>query len=169
MGYGGALVAGFKNAQNEIVAYTDSDNQYDLREFSKLIKYIDSYDIVIGRRLKRQDSVYRLVQSAIFNAVVNLLFRTKFKDVNCSFKVYKKYVLESMDVHSRSAFIDAEMLIKALNSGYRIIEVPVTHFKRQTGSSSGAKPAMIFTTIKEMFYFWRAGNHRLIKDTVNLK
>ena len=132
-GYGGALITGFKAARNDIVAYTDSDNQYDFNEFRKLIPYLDNYDVVIGYRLKRHDSVYRLAQSAIFNAIVTLFFGTKFRDINCSFKIYRKKVLDVMDIRSTSAFIDAEMLIKASNNGYRIVEVPVTHFKRQAG------------------------------------
>jgi glycosyltransferase involved in cell wall biosynthesis len=153
-GYGGALITGFKAAQKDIVAYTDSDNQYDFNEFKKLSSYLDRYDAVIGYRLKRHDSIYRLVQSAIFNMIVTLLFGVKFRDINCSFKIYRKEVLESMDISSKSAFIDAEMLIKALNNGYRIVEVPVAHFKRMAGKASGAKPGMIFLTIQEMVSFW---------------
>ncbi len=153
-GYGGALITGFKAAQKDVVAYTDSDNQYDFNEFKKLISYLDRYDAVIGYRLKRHDSIYRLVQSAIFNMIVTLLFGVKFRDINCSFKIYRKEVLESMDISSKSAFIDAEMLIKALNNGYRIVEVPVAHFKRMAGKASGAKPGMIFLTIQEMVSFW---------------
>lgn len=59
-----------------------------------------------------------------------------------------------MNIDSRSAFIDAEMLIKALDNGFRITEIPVTHFRRSAGKSSGAKPAMVFVTIQEMFSFW---------------
>lgn len=155
-GYGGALKTGFNSVKNDVIVYTDSDNEYDFKEFKKLIGYLDSYDVVIGYRFKRQDSFYRLMQSAIFNAFITLLFGTKFKDINCSFKAYKRSVLEAMNINSRSAFIDAEMLIKALDNGYRIREVPVTHFRRQAGKSSGAKPAMVFVTIQEMFSFWLA-------------
>jgi glycosyltransferase involved in cell wall biosynthesis len=37
MGYGRALISGFKNAQKDLIFYTDGDGQYDVREVHKLL------------------------------------------------------------------------------------------------------------------------------------
>lgn len=152
--YGGALKSGFMNAANEIVAYTDSDNQYDFNDFKKMLPYLDSYDLVMGVREHRHDCAYRKIQSAIFGLLLKILFGLNAKDINCSFKVYKKEVLDNIVICSNSAFIDAEMYIKAKKKGYKICEVAVRHFPRQAGKATGAKPLVVFLTIKEIFSYW---------------
>jgi glycosyltransferase involved in cell wall biosynthesis len=152
--YGGALQSGFKGARNELVIYTDGDNQYDLGDIKTLLSYADKFDAVIGYRLKRHDSGYRIFQSGVFNAIIRMLFGLKVRDVNCSFKLYKKTVLDQIEISSNSAFIDAQMLIQVKNKGYRIFEVPVKHFARTAGKATGAKPAVVILTIKEILGFW---------------
>lgn len=152
--YGGALKSGFNNCQNDLVVYTDSDNQYDFNDFKKFLAFIDKFDVVIGYRLIRHDSAYRIFQSAIFNTIIKALFGLKLRDINCSFKLYRREVLDNIDIVSNSSFIDAEMLIKARNKGYAIFEIPVSHFPRKSGKASGAKPAAVLITLKEIFNFW---------------
>lgn len=152
--YGGALKSGFMNAANEIVVYTDSDNQYDFNDFKKMLPYLDNYDVVTGVREYRHDSIYRKIQSAIFGLLLRILFCLKAKDINCSFKIYRKEVLDNIAICSNSAFIDAEMYIRAKKKGYKICEVPVTHLPRLAGRATGAKPLVVLITIKEIFNYW---------------
>lgn len=153
-GYGGALRTGFSNATKEFVVYTDSDNQYDFNDFKLMIPYLSKYDIVTGYRLKRHDSRYRLFQSGIFNFLIRLLFGLRMKDINCSFKVYRKKALDGIRFSSNSAFIDSEMFIQARRNGFRIYEVPVQHFARTAGKAYGAKPHMVIFTVKEIITYW---------------
>lgn len=152
--YGGALKSGFTNAVNEIVVYTDSDNQYDFNDFKKMLPYFDSYDAVIGVREARHDSVYRKIQSGIFKVLLRALFGLKAKDINCSFRAYKKKVLDDMRISSDSAFIDAEMFLSAKRKGYKICEVAVQHFPRKAGKATGARPFVVLLTLKEIFCYW---------------
>jgi len=152
--YGGALKSGFHHAKKEFVVYTDSDNQYNFGDFRQMIPLIREYDIVSGFRTERHDKKYRLIQSRIFNGLINFLFGFKLRDINCSFKVYQKKVLEDIVISSNSAFIDAEMLIKADHKGYRITEVPVRHFPRLAGQATGAKPHVVLLTLKEIIWYW---------------
>lgn len=152
--YGGALKSGFQNAGKEFVVYTDSDNQYDFANFKDMVPLILKYDIVSGYRVQRHDRKYRVFQSKIFNWVINLLFGLGVKDINCSFKVYRRKVLDDIEITSSSAFIDAEMLIKARHKGYSIFDVPVEHFPRLAGQSTGAKPHVVFLTLKEIISYW---------------
>ncbi|NQU99368.1 MAG: glycosyltransferase family 2 protein [Parcubacteria group bacterium] len=152
--YGGALKSGFKNARNEVVVYMDSDNQYDFNDFKKMVPHLATHEVVIGYRKERHDSMYRLFQSKIFNTIIKLLFGVRVRDINCSFRAYKKTVLDNIDIYSNSGFIDAEMLIKAKNKGYSIFEVAVMHFFRKAGKSTEAKPFMVLITIKEVLFYW---------------
>jgi len=68
-------------------------------------------------------------------------------------KIYKKRVLEGMKIKSTSAFIDAEMIIKAHKNGCKIAQFPVTHFAREHGLASGSRPSVVIDTLKEMLLF----------------
>lgn len=53
LGYAEALKTGFTNARGQLIFYTDSDNQFDVRELKTLLPLIEDADIVrdveIGR------------------------------------------------------------------------------------------------------------------------
>jgi glycosyltransferase involved in cell wall biosynthesis len=152
LGYGGALRTGFNAARKyEVVTYTDGDGQYDFSEFENLLAAWDGESVVSGYRLNRADSRSRILQSWVFEVCLRILFGLKVKDVNCSMKLFPRSALDEIRLTSDSAFIDAEILIKLSRRGYGIVQVGVHHFPRLHGAASGAKPAVIFTTISDMF------------------
>jgi len=149
-GYGGALKTGFMNAKYDYVMYTDGDNQYDVFEFNNLIPLLKNSDIVAGYVSKKAISKRRKLQSEIYNTLIFLLFGVYFKDINCSMKIFKRKVLENIEIKSKSAFIDAEMIIKAKRKGFKIMRKEVTHKPRIHGIAGGSKLSVILPTIKEM-------------------
>jgi glycosyltransferase involved in cell wall biosynthesis len=156
LGYGAALRNGFGTAVFDYVMYTDGDNQYDVREFLPHLNLLDNNDILSGYVRQKATSNARKLQSVIFNSVIRGLFGINIKDINCSMKLYKKAALDSIEIKSASAFIDAEMLISAKRKGFKIAQFPVTHYSRNHGLASGSKPMVIVDTIKDMLKF-RAG------------
>ena len=66
-GYAEALKTGFTNARHQLIFYTDSDNQFDVREITSLLPLIEDADIVNGFRIYRFDPLTRLVLSWGFN------------------------------------------------------------------------------------------------------
>ena len=152
-GYGATLREGFTSAKYDYIFYTDGDNQYDVDEFRPHLHRLKDYDILNGYAVKKAVTPRRLLQSVIFNTLVNILFFTRFKDVNCSIKMYKREVIESMHIRCRSAFIDAEMLIKAQGLGFKMYNAPVTHYERKSGLASGSKFNVIWGTIVDMVKF----------------
>lgn len=149
--YGGALKTGFENCKFELIAYTDSDLQFDFEDVKPMLPFFPSFDAVIGYRKNRQDSLYRKFQSKIFNLLTKIMFRLKVKDINCSLKVIKKEFVDQIKITSRSSFIDAEILIKILKRGAKIKEMGITHYARTAGAATGHRPMVIFITFKEMF------------------
>lgn len=153
MGYGATLKDGFLNARYEYVMYTDGDNQYDVREFEPYLYLLQDVDILSGYAVKKAVTLRRKLQSVVYNFLIRLLFGVNLKDINCSMKIYKKNVFDSMKIESTSAFIDTEMLIKAKRSNFKIVQFPVTHYRREKGLASGSKPNVIGGTIKDMIKF----------------
>jgi glycosyltransferase involved in cell wall biosynthesis len=150
-GYGAALRTGFENSSKDFIFFTDSDNQFDISEMTKLLPYIRNYDIVTGFRIKRQDNIIRKINEFGFNRLIRILFGLKVKDLNCAFKIYKKEVIKSIPLKSTLAFINSEILIRAKKKGFTIKEVGVKHYPRQWGTQTGANLKVITGTFRELF------------------
>lgn len=153
MGYGATLKDGFLNAKLDYVFYSDGDNQFDLNELKKFVALIPYSDMVIGYRKKKQYSTYRKVTSLAYNFLLRFLFDIDYVDVDCAFKVIKTDLFKKININSVDAFIDAEILLKARLLGYTTTEVGVKHLPRVDGISTGARPSVIFRTIKEIREF----------------
>jgi dolichol-phosphate mannosyltransferase len=69
-GYGAALKSGLYNSKYELIAFTDSDGQFDFSELTKFIekKKQTNADIVIGYYLARQVSKAVILSSKIWEA-----------------------------------------------------------------------------------------------------
>ncbi|MBU0709043.1 glycosyltransferase family 2 protein [Patescibacteria group bacterium] len=144
-GYGAALKTGLYAAKYEWIAFTDADGQYDFSEIQNFLEKSNSADIVIGYRARRADSLIRKINTRLFNIEMFLLFGLQTKDVDCGFKLLKKEVLDRIaPLQSDGALIEAELLIKAQKIGFRIAQIPVTHFPREAGKQTGANLRVIW-------------------------
>jgi hypothetical protein len=152
LGYGQALRSGFAEARLEFVFYTDSDNQFDMNEFPLLLGWADQADVVAGYRKVRQDPVLRRANAWAWNRLVRALFYVPVRDVDCAFKLYRRAPLATIEVESRGAMIDTEIMVKLARRGSTIMEVGVTHLPRTAGTARGAKPKVILRALGEV---WR--------------
>ncbi len=150
-GYGGALQSGFKAASKQWVFYTDGDAQFDIADIIQLIPLTEQYDIVTCYRLNRQDSWLRKLNGHAWNWLVNQIFGLHLKDIDCAFKLYRREIFDRITMKSMGALIDTEILARAARAGYRMTQLGVKHYPRQTGQSSGANPAVILRAFKELF------------------
>lgn len=149
-GYGAALREGFREAAFRYVFYTDSDGQFDIREIEKIMPIMDNCDMVAGFRLTREDNLFRRLSSAIYNQFVSFYLGIYFMDVNCSFKLFKREILDRVRLESNGFSIDAELLWKTKKAGYRICERGVRHYKRDKGRSK-VRLGDTINTIKEIY------------------
>jgi glycosyltransferase involved in cell wall biosynthesis len=150
-GYGAAVWTGFTSAQKELVFLTDGDKQFDVDELSLLLPMMDGADMVIGYRHKRADPPLRLLNAWGWKLLVNSLFGYTARDIDCAFKLFRRRVLDRVEVHSRGATLSAEFLIKARRLGYVIRERAVSHYPRPAGQATGAKPAVILRAFRELW------------------
>jgi len=153
LGYGGALLEGFKNSKYDYVCYTDGDNQYNIDELKAGFDLMEHADVASGYVRAKAVSTFRKIQSDLFNSLITLLFFVRIRDINCSMKIYKREVLDSIEIKSLSAFIDAEMLLRAYRKGFVIAQFPVTHYERTSGIAIGSKPSVIIGTFTDMLKF----------------
>ena len=158
LGYGGALARGFREARKNWIFYTDGDGQFDFDELPPLLPLLENCDIVSCYRLDRQDPFMRKVNAFAWGTLVNLLFGLGLRDVDCAFKIYPRTFIEQIEMQSRGALIDTEMLAKARNLGYSITQVGVRHYPRTAGQQTGANLKVIMRAFRELFKL-----HRQIK------
>ncbi|HEX5733888.1 MAG TPA: glycosyltransferase family 2 protein [Blastocatellia bacterium] len=152
-GYAEALKTGFTSARSQLIFYTDSDNQFDVRELKHLLPLIEEADIVTGFRIYRFDPLTRLVLSWGFNLLVRIIFRINVRDIDCAFKLYRREVFDKVQIESKKFFVDAEVLAKAKYYGFRLAEVGVRHYPRTAGSST-VRPSHVVSTLRELAQIW---------------
>ena len=148
-GYGAAIRSGFERAGCELVFYTDSDNQFDVKELKKLTRLIGNADIVAGYRIDRKDGLHRTVLSKGYNMLIKLFFGIKFRDIDCAFKLFRKSALDRIEIKSSGFLIDAEIMAKLVENNYVIREVGVHHYPRAEDKST-VSIAKLFRTFSEL-------------------
>ena len=164
-GYGAALASGFDAASKDLIFLTDGDKQFDVRELRDFLPAMDGQtDLVIGWRRNRADPPMRKLNALGWKMLVNLLFGYTARDVDCAFKLFRRRVWQSLTVYARGATFSAEFLIKARRLGFRVKELPVSHFPRTAGSPTGARPAVIVRAFVELFRLWRNLDRELDQD-----
>src|SRR5438876_5543878 len=149
-GYGAALKSGIEQARYDVIFFTDSDGQFDLREVATLLEQTDAYDIVAGYRARRHDPPHRLLFAWGWNILVRSVLRTKIRDIDCAFKAFKRHVFDSVQIHSAGAMVNAEIFAQASAFGMTVKELPVSHFPWRHGEPTGDNVAVISKAFREL-------------------
>ncbi len=150
---GGSMRTGFSASTKDIVVYSDMDLPFDLNELERalyLMDYLEA-DMICGFRFDRtSEGPKRIAYSFVYNALIRGLFGVYIKDINFSFKVVHRRVLESLELKSMGSFIDAELVIKAIKRGFRVFQMGVDYFPRTRGISTLASPQVIARMVREL-------------------
>lgn len=128
-----ALHAGFKAAKGEYIITLDGDGQNDPNDISHLIAVAKlGYDLVAGKRRRRQDNFTKRVISKMANFVRQKILSDGISDTGCSLKIYRKSALEKIPLYKgMHRFLPALFLIE----GFSIKEIEVEHRPRSRGKS----------------------------------
>lgn len=160
-GYGAALKSGLYNSKFGWIFFTDSDGQFDIRELKKFLDVREDADLVIGHRIRRADSLVRVINAELYGFLIRVLFGLSVRDINCAFKLIKREVIRKIPkLRSEGALINAELLIQAKRYGFKIKEVGVSHYPRLYGKQTGANLSVILKMFKELFVLWKIAHAR---------
>ena len=158
-GYGAALRDGFRATRGELVFYTDSDNQFDLRELEAFLPLMADAEAALGFRMDRQDPYLRIAVSGFFNKLSSLVLGLRVRDLNCSFKLFRGPLIRSLPIESTDFFVDTEMMALLHARGCRLVQRGVRHLPRTSGRST-VRPRDVPRTLLALASMWR----RLRKD-----
>jgi glycosyltransferase involved in cell wall biosynthesis len=155
---GGTLRAGYAVATKDLVAYTDADLPFDLQELGRAVRLLEyqEADVLSAYRFDRTaEGFLRTVYSFFYNLLIRGAFGLRIKDVNFSFKLFRRSLLDKFPLKSEGSFIDVEFLVRARKSGANIIQVGVDYFPRSRGVSTLSSLAVIGKILREMARLYR--------------
>ena len=154
LGYGSALLSGFRAARHDFVAFTDGDRQFRVADLARLTERLaatDRPDVVVGYRIKRADPLVRTLYARAYRVANLIWFGLRIRDVDCACKLFRREALAGVAVESGGAFFSAELLIKLRAAGRTLVEVGVPHHPRTAGSATGARPSVVLRAVRD---FW---------------
>jgi dolichol-phosphate mannosyltransferase len=145
-GIGPAYVAGFRRAMEggaELVAQMDADFSHDPADLPRLLEAAEDADLVLGSRYVEGGGVadWGPVRRAISrggSAYARTVLGVPVRDLTGGFKVFRRAVLEAIDLGSISAAgyaFQVETTFRAVRAGFRVVEVPITFSDRRVGES----------------------------------
>jgi glycosyltransferase involved in cell wall biosynthesis len=155
---GGTLRAGYAAATKDLILYTDADLPFDFREVARGVRLLDyqQADVLAAYRFDRtSEGPLRTLYTLAYSALIRTLFHLRYRDVNFSFKLFRRSLLDRVVLKSEGSFIDAEFLVRAKKAGASIIQIGVDYFPRSRGNSTLASPAVILRILLEMARLWR--------------
>ena len=157
-GKGAALRNGIENSSGVIVAFQDSDLEYDPGQLPTLVREIQrGTDVVYGSRFlgQAQDMTFLFnFGNRFLSLCTSLIYRAQVSDMETGFKVFRRRVLDGLELKSQGFDIEPEITAKILKKGISIKEVPIdyrarakTHKKITLGDGVKA----LYTLIKYRF------------------
>jgi glycosyltransferase involved in cell wall biosynthesis len=119
-GEASAFEAGFKLSLGQKIIFYTTRVRPDAKDLPKLLaKLGQGYDLVIGRRSPRQDSVLNRFISHTFNLITKMISGLNLKDINSGILVMNRGVLENIHIYGG---LNQFIPVLAKKQGYNITE-----------------------------------------------
>ncbi|OMC29430.1 dolichol-phosphate mannosyltransferase [Mycobacterium sp. GA-1841] len=146
-GLGAAYLAGFAWGLGRgyaVLVEMDADGSHAPEELTRLLDAVDAgADLAIGSRYVpggtvRNWPVRRLVLSKTANTYSRLLLGVGIHDITAGYRAYRREVLEKIDlsaVDSKGYCFQIDLTWRAINNGFKVVEVPITFTERELGVS----------------------------------
>ena len=145
-GLGPAYIAGFRRALAGgagLVLEMDSDFSHDPAYLPRLLEAAQRADLVLGSRYVPGGGVsdwgpLRKAISRGGSAYARFVLGVGVEDLTGGFKCFRREVLEAIDldtIQARGYAFQVEVTYRAIQRGFRVVEVPIVFRDRQAGSS----------------------------------
>jgi len=165
-GFANAIKTGLYSANGEMIVSVMGDLCDDLRVIPAMFdKILDGFDVVCGSRYikggaRLGGSRLKGILSAFAGWSLYYLLGIPTHDIANAFKMYKKEVIDSINIESTGFEISMELALKAYYAGFKIAEVPTVWRERKKGKSSFKMFNLVPNYLK--LYLW-AIKKRILK------
>jgi glycosyltransferase involved in cell wall biosynthesis len=156
-GLGATLRTGFATATLDVVLYMDADLPFDPDVLGRALRALDvtRSDVIAGYRFDRTTEGFRrTVYSYCYNTLIGFLFGFPHRDINFSFKLMRRRVIEALELRSEGSLIDAELIVKSKNLGFTIQQIGIDYFVRTRGSSTLSSFKVIRKIVRELWMLY---------------
>jgi glycosyltransferase involved in cell wall biosynthesis len=137
LGKGAAIRTAFRNLESQIVLIQDADLEYDPSDYPKLLDPIinNEADVVYGSRFLGGQKVrvhlfWNYLANKLLTLTTNILVNMNFSDMETGYKVFKREVIESIEIEENSFTFEPEITIKLSKKKYIFYEVPISYHGR---------------------------------------
>ncbi|MCB0729797.1 MAG: glycosyltransferase [Ignavibacteriae bacterium] len=121
-----SLQAGFESAEGDLIITLPSFQQVEADEIPNMLQSLENYDMVVGWRHPRIDSFLNNLQSKVFNNIIKTFVGTKFHDLKCNVRLFKREILENIYMYGDQ---DRFLPLWAWRLGYKVNEIKVKQHK----------------------------------------
>jgi glycosyltransferase involved in cell wall biosynthesis len=141
-GKGNVVQSMFRSVDADVYVMVDGDSTYPPERLRDVMQpVIDGQaDMVIGSRLLRaSESEFRALNRAgniFYVTLLRSLFGVRITDLLSGYRAFSRRLVRTLPLVGGGFETEAEMTIKAVHRGFRVVEVPVSLVPRPAGSSS---------------------------------
>jgi dolichol-phosphate mannosyltransferase len=172
-GIGRAYLAGFARALDagaELVLEMDCDFSHDPRDVPRLIEACENgADLALGSRWVDGGGTvnWGLVRRLISRGgslYARIVLGVPVRDLTGGFKCFRRPVLETIDldaIAARGYGFQIEGTYRALRSGFRVVEIPITFVDRRVGESKMSGSIVVEAMRQVPLLRWKALRGRL--------
>ena len=160
-GKGYVVQSMFRQVDADVYIMVDGDGTYPAEAVHKLIAPVLSgeADMVVGSRLHRQSqSKFKTLNrfgNRCITALLRRIFHVKLTDILSGYRTFNRDFVKGIPLFGGGFEIETELTIKALERGYRILEMPIDLTSRPPGSHSKIRLVrdgfLILNTILALF------------------
>jgi glycosyltransferase involved in cell wall biosynthesis len=131
-GKGAAVMTGLRAAQGDVLLIQDADLEYDPRDYPTLLRPIEEglADVVYGSRFlgapHRVTMFWHMIANKMLTLMTNILYNTILTDMETGYKVFRREVIQGINIRARRFDFEPEFTAKVLKRNHRIFEVPIS-------------------------------------------
>jgi dolichol-phosphate mannosyltransferase len=151
-----ALKAGIDHCDTPFVGYMDADLQTSPADFLKLFQYMSDFDLVMGYRKNRKDTLVKRLSSSIANGFRQWLLNDDIIDTGCPLKIMRTDIARRMPFFNGMHRFLPNLIVLL---GGKVKQVPVQHYPRYAGKAKyHLMNRMIGPLIDALVFRWMQRN-----------
>jgi len=138
-GFGGALRMGFGLARGRFICTMDADLSHEPEVLESLWQAREQAALVIGSRWVKGGGadmpLYRSTLSRLLNRIYGLALQVPYRDMSSNCRLYRAEALRTLEPQGTNFDVLEDLLMRVVNQGHTVIEVPLHHRPRHAGKS----------------------------------